>query len=202
MLFLTEKMPKLIFCTHNIHKIKEIRSLMPQGYAILSLKDIDVTDSVDEVGETFHENAFLKVGIGAREEFINAFAEDSGLCVEALHGAPGVHSARYAGEGATDAMNRALLLKNMEHVTNRNAYFITVICLKQHLGQLAYFEGRINGTIALEERGKSGFGYDSLFIPEGQERTFAEMQPDEKSAISHRNIALQKMLRFLKSLKN
>ncbi|HNU47277.1 MAG TPA: RdgB/HAM1 family non-canonical purine NTP pyrophosphatase [Bacteroidia bacterium] len=193
-------MTELIFCSNNKHKLQEIRKMLPSGYILQSLSEAGIKSSVDETGVTFYENAFLKADAVYLHTKKNCFADDSGLCVTALGDAPGVFSARYAGHEATDADNRNKLLADLEGIKQRNAYFIAVICLIWE-GEAYYFEGRIDGNITNVEHGKSGFGYDPVFIPNGYDVTFAEMTEDEKNKISHRQIAVGKMITFLRNLK-
>lgn len=195
--FDVKKMRELLFCSNNIHKTEEIRKMLPSGYRISSLKEEGIFTDIPETGETFEENALIKVRAVKSDNHSGCFADDSGLCVEYLDDAPGVHSARYAGEHATDADNRSKLLNELKGINNRNAYFITVICLLMD-ASVQYFEGRIYGRITTEERGIGGFGYDRIFIPDNYDKTFAEMTSDEKNKISHRYLALQKMMQFLK----
>lgn len=186
----------LIMATHNAHKFKEAKKLFPPSIELKSLADIGLNDPIPETGNTFDYNAFLKAKFVAQKLNVNCFADDSGLVVEALGGQPGIHSARYAGEGATDEENLQLLLANMEQQENRKAYFITVICLiwKE---TIYYFEGKINGKLLNSPKGSDGFGYDPIFIPEGGDKTFAEMTDAAKNKISHRAIAMKKLQEFL-----
>ncbi|HMR47279.1 MAG TPA: RdgB/HAM1 family non-canonical purine NTP pyrophosphatase [Bacteroidia bacterium] len=193
-------MNELIFCSNNNHKLQEIRKMLPFGYVLHSLSEAEIESDIDETGTTFQENAFLKASAVALLTKKNCFADDSGLCVTALNDAPGIYSARYAGKNATDAENRRKLLADLSGIMDRKAFFVTVICLIFE-GKAHYFEGRIYGSITLAERGGSGFGYDPVFMPDGYNRTFAEMTADEKNKISHRQIALGKMITFLNNLK-
>ena len=187
----------ILFATSNKNKIKEIQSLLPSFIKLLSLEDIELNEDIPETSSTIEGNALQKTDYIVQYFGIDCFADDTGLEVEVLNGSPGVHSARYAGEGRDDQDNRNLLLKNLEGVSNRSARFKTVISLyfkkKQYL-----FEGIVNGSIATEESGEMGFGYDSIFIPENETRTFAEMTLTEKNAISHRAIAFSKMVSFFR----
>lgn len=188
-------MKELVFATNNNHKLEEIRSMLRGRIAIKSLADIHCDDDIPETGTTFHENASQKSHYIAEHFGMNCFGDDSGLSVETLHGEPGVYSARYAGVRDMD-INMALLLKNLKGKSNRKASFCTVISLLLD-GKEYFFEGRISGTIIDEKRGERGFGYDPLFVPVGYDKTFAEMKAEEKNAISHRAIAVQKLARFL-----
>lgn len=193
-------MNELIFCSNNNHKLQEIRKMLPFGYIFHTLSEAGIESDIDETGTTFQENAFLKASAVALLTKKNCFADDSGLCVTALNDAPGIYSARYAGKNATDAENRRKLLADLSGIKDRKACFVTVICLICG-GKANYFEGRIYGNITHTERGSSGFGYDPVFMPDGYNRTFAEMTADEKNKISHRQIALGKMITFLSNLK-
>lgn len=190
---------QLIFATHNKNKVKEVNSLMPATINLLSLDDVNFTGEIEETEDTIEGNALLKARTVYERTGMNCFADDSGLLVDALNGAPGVYSARYAGEQKNDADNIEKLLKELSHETRRKAHFKTVMAVvinnEQHL-----FEGIITGTIIHEKRGTKGFGYDPVFMPDGYTKTFAEMSLEEKSAISHRAIALNKVIAFLRTL--
>jgi XTP/dITP diphosphohydrolase len=189
---------KLLFATNNTNKALEIQELLGNLYQILSLQDINCTDEVPEDQETIIGNAQQKAHYIYEKFAINVFADDTGLEIEALDNAPGVYSARFAGpqRNSEDNINKVLeLLKDKD---NRNAQFKTVICLIFN-GIEYLFEGIVKGTIIYEKRGTQGFGYDSIFVPIGHEKTFAEMSIKEKSFISHRGIAVKKMLDFLKT---
>lgn len=189
-------MKKIVFASTNAGKIAEIKALMPDGIELISQTESGFDGEVEETGKTFEENAELK----ARAVFdacgLPCFADDSGLEVKALKGKPGVKSARYAGEPSDTARNNALLLDNMKGIKDRRASFTTVICLVT-VNRTLYFTGSISGVIAETPSGINGFGYDPLFIPDGHTKTFAEMDSEEKNAISHRKQALKKMLPFL-----
>ena len=191
---------KLVFASNNANKIKEIQQLIPASIEIVSLQDIGCPEDIPETADTIEGNAILKANYVTQKYGLNCFADDSGLEVEALNGAPGVYSARYAGEPADTAKNNALLLENLKDKTNRKARFVTVICLRMP-HKTFYFEGFIEGEIALAPRGSNGFGYDPLFIPKGSDKTFAEMDAATKNSMSHRHNALVKMLPFLDSLR-
>lgn len=190
---------KLVFASNNKNKIKEIKLLIPSHYQILSLEDIGCTEEIPETANTIEGNAILKANYVTKKFGYDCFADDSGLEVDALNGEPGVFSARYAGEPKNDLNNTHKLLKNLETVTNRKANFKTVICLnlnnKQHL-----FTGIIVGKISFEPVGEMGFGYDPVFIPDGFTETFAQMNIEKKSKMSHRGKAVSKMIDFLKNL--
>ncbi|HCC95560.1 MAG TPA: non-canonical purine NTP pyrophosphatase, RdgB/HAM1 family [Flavobacteriaceae bacterium] len=189
---------ELIFATHNNNKVKEVTKMLPSYLSMKSLTDINFFDEIEETGTTFEENAQLKAKTIFDKTGKNIFADDSGLVIEALDGAPGVYSARYAGTGK-DEDNIAKALKELEVKTNRKAYFISIFCLILD-GKEYFFEGRVNGTIATEIMGDNGFGYDPIFIPDGFSKSFAQMSPEEKNAISHRGKAVEKLNDFLTNL--
>jgi XTP/dITP diphosphohydrolase len=191
---------KIVFASSNRHKIEEIKALLPEGFELLSSAEAGFTEEVEETGKTFEENAALKADALFDACGLVCFSDDSGLEVEALKKAPGVRSARYAGEPADTAKNNALLLENLKDKTNRKARFVTVICLRMP-HKTFFFEGFVEGEIALEPRGTNGFGYDPLFVPIGSDKTFAEMDAETKNAMSHRHNALVKMLPFLEYLR-
>ncbi|MBS1647764.1 MAG: non-canonical purine NTP diphosphatase [Bacteroidetes bacterium] len=185
----------LLFATHNAHKVQEIKMLLPKNVNLVSLHDLQYTQDIAETAHTLKENALLKAQHVHKKFNLNCLADDSGLEVEALNGAPGVHSARYAGLQKNDADNNAKLLRELQDKNNRNACFKTVLALifesKEYL-----FEGTIQGTILHEKRGEQGFGYDPLFMPLGHDKTFAEMSAFEKNSISHRALAVKKLVLF------
>ncbi len=188
-------MKKLYVATHNKHKIREIGEIM-SDYEIVP----DNPTDAEETADSFEGNALIKVrAIAARHKGAWCLADDSGLCVEALGGAPGVHSARYAGEPCDTAANNALLMKNLEGVTNRRAAFVSAVALIDPMGNEHVVVGKCPGTIALEASGKGGFGYDPLFIPEGYDKTYADLTEDEKNAISHRGRALEAARQVLRA---
>ena len=189
---------ELIFATHNNNKVKEVTKMLPSYLSMKSLTAIDFFEEIEETGETFEENASLKAKTIFNKTGKNVFADDSGLVIEALDGAPGVYSARYAGTGK-DEDNIAKALKELDGKTNRKAYFISIFCLILN-GKEYFFEGRVNGTIATEIMGNNGFGYDPIFIPDGFSKSFAQMTPEEKNAISHRGKAIGKLNNFLTNL--
>lgn len=189
---------ELIFATHNNNKVKEVTKILPSYLTMKSLTDINFFDEIEETGETFEENALLKAKTIFDKTGKNIFADDSGLVIEALDGAPGVYSSRYAGTGK-DEDNIAKALKELEEKTNRKAYFISIFCLILN-GKEYFFEGRVNGTIATEIMGDNGFGYDPIFIPDGFSKSFAQMTAEEKNAISHRGKAVEKLNDFLTNL--
>jgi len=188
-------MKKLVFATHNQHKTEEIRSALKNQYEVLNLEDIKCFTDIAETGTTFQENALLKTTYVVENFHLDCFADDSGLEIEALHNEPGIYSARYAGTRDND-QNIALVLKKLQNIENRKARFKTVISLIQQ-GENYFFEGVVSGTIRKTLSGAGGFGYDPIFQPDGYSVTFAEMSMEEKNKISHRAIALQKMIAFL-----
>jgi XTP/dITP diphosphohydrolase len=191
------KLPmKLLFASSNQHKITEIKLLLPAGIELLSLADIDFHDEIPETAETIEGNAILKAEYLTNKLNIPCFADDTGLVIPSLNGEPGVYSARYAGEQRNADDNMNLVLSKLESQTDRSAYFLTVIALQLN-GKTHLFEGRVEGRIISEKRGSNGFGYDPIFEPENQGRTFAEMNSDEKNSLSHRARALEKMIAFL-----
>jgi len=190
---------KLVFTTNNVHKLEEISSILGEKVELLSLKDINCHVDIPETADTLEGNAMLKAEYIFENYGLDCFADDTGLEVEALNGAPGVYSARYAGgEGYNAEANMQKLLQDIQGVQNRKAQFRTTICLildgKKHL-----FEGVVKGEIIKEKRGGSGFGYDPIFVPEGYSKTFAEMGNETKNKISHRALAVEKLCRFLKT---
>lgn len=186
---------KFIMATNNAHKVIELsRILLPLGIEVVSAKDAGITlDDVEETGATFAENAFLKANSAYKKTGMPVVADDSGLCVDALDGRPGVYSARYGGEGATDSEKNAKLLDELRNVddANRNAHFTSAICCILEDGTRIDVEGICNGKIAFEPHGNGGFGYDPIFICGN--KCYAELSGEEKDAISHRGIALRKL---------
>lgn len=191
-------MNTLVVATNNKGKLKEIRQLLPWDIALQSMQDIGFTDEIDEPYDTFAENAAIKARTVQEFSGMNTLADDSGLCVHALNGAPGVKSARYAGMPADDHRNLQQLLEDMKGQTDRRAYYQAVICLVWE-GEVHYFEGFCHGTITEEPRGKKGFGYDPVFIPDGYDKTFAELPTEIKNKLSHRGEAMRKLVAFLES---
>ena len=191
-------MKGLIFATNNTHKLGEVQALLKDAFTLQTLREVGITEDIPETAETLEGNALQKARYVYERTGADCFADDTGLEVEALGGAPGVRSARYAGEGHDFAANNALLLKNLEGKDNRSARFRTVIALILD-GKEYLFEGKVEGTIIDHLTGTEGFGYDPMFVPEGDTHTFAEMSADEKNAISHRGRAVQKLVEFLKT---
>jgi XTP/dITP diphosphohydrolase len=189
-------MDTLVFATGNPHKISEVEALLGEQYEIKSLKDIGCEEDIPETSPTIEGNALQKARYVVEHYGFDCFSEDTGLEVTALNGEPGVYSARYAGAGKDPEANIDLLLKKLEGTENREARFRTVIALIQN-GEEHTFEGIVKGRITRNRQGKGGFGYDPVFIPEGYERSFAEMSRSEKNAVSHRGRAIRKFLAFL-----
>lgn len=191
---------ELVFATNNKHKAEEIQSILGNQFKILTLTDIGCTVDIPETGNSFEENATLKSSYVAEHYRLDCFADDSGLEIEALNNEPGIYSARYSGI-KDDQINLELVLQKMEGLTNRKARFKTVISLMKN-GKNILFEGVINGTIRQVPAGDHGFGYDPVFEPLGYTVTFAQMSMSEKNRISHRAIAMQKLIAFLKGQAN
>ena len=190
---------KLVFATNNAHKLEEVAAILGDQVELLSLNDIGCQADIPETAETLEGNALLKSSYIYKNYHLDCFADDTGLEVEALNGAPGVYSARYAGGEGHDAQaNMFKLLHELEGKENRKAQFRTAISLILD-GKEYLFEGVIKGEIIKEKRGDSGFGYDPVFMPEGYDRTFAELGNDIKNQISHRALAVQKLCEFLQS---
>ena len=187
---------QLVFASNNKNKIKEIQLLVPSTIQILSLDDIGCTEDIAETADTIEGNAMLKANYVTEKYGYDCFADDSGLEVEALNGEPGVFSARYAGEPKNDENNIDKLLDNLKGIKNKTANFKTVICLNNK-GEQHLFTGIINGRIIEERIGTNGFGYDPIFVADGYQKTFAELALEEKSNISHRGIAVKKLIHFL-----
>lgn len=208
---------KIVFATNNLHKLQEVRQILGDSFEVLSLKDIGCDVDIPETGQTLEENALQKARYVYDNYHIDCFADDTGLEVEALNGAPGVYSARYAAmepTGSTDSpkshnseANMARLLRELSDKDNRKARFRTVIALIQKkdvcpcgctsIKQEHLFEGIVNGEITTERSGVEGFGYDPIFRPEGYDQTFAEMNAEQKNSISHRGRATAKLAEYL-----
>lgn len=187
---------KLVFATNNAHKLEEIKAILGEQVEILSLKDIGCDTDIPETADTLEGNASLKARYIYEHYGMDCFADDTGLEVEALDGAPGVYSARYAGEGHDSEANMQKLLVNLKEITDRKAQFRTVISLIEQ-GEEHQFEGIVKGCILEEKRGDSGFGYDPIFQPEGYDRSFAELGNDIKNRISHRARAVALLCNYL-----
>lgn len=199
---------KIVFATNNQHKLQEIREILGDSYEIVSLKEIGCDVDIPETGDTLEENALQKAQYVYDHYHISCFADDTGLEVEALNGAPGVHSARYAeGTDHDSEANMTKLLSQLHDQTNRKARFRTVICLIEKkdvcpcgctsVKQVHHFEGVVNGSIATEKKGTEGFGYDPVFIPEGYDKSFAELGENVKNGISHRARAVRRLVEYL-----
>ncbi len=192
-------MKKIIFATNNLHKLSEVRALLGGAFEVVSLKELGFEEDIPETGTTLAENASQKSYYIYERYGLDCFADDTGLEVDALDGAPGVYSARYAGEHASYEENVTKLLQELKSKTNRTARFKTVVSLILN-GEEFQFEGRVEGRILTQRSGSSGFGYDPVFQPEGYSESFAEMPSDLKNRISHRGRAMQKLFVFLKNL--
>ena len=180
---------KIVFATNNQHKLSEVKAVAGDKFEIVTLREVGITEDIPETGATLDENASQKARYVYERTGLDCFADDTGLEVEALNGAPGVRSARYATDGHDFAANNRKLLSELEGQENRRARFRTVISLIRG-GVEQQVEGIVTGTIATQEAGCGGFGYDPLFIPDGHDITFAEMSADEKNSISHRGRAV------------
>jgi XTP/dITP diphosphohydrolase len=188
--------PILYLATQNKHKVEEISALLKDHFTVRDLSTLAITEEIPETGATLEENSLQKARYIAEKFHISCLADDSGLEVEALAGAPGVYSARYAGEPKNDQANLELLVKNLVGIAHRRARFVTVLTYF-HAGVYHSFEGEIQGEIVEAPRGNQGFGYDPIFQPENEDRTFAEMTLAEKNQIAHRARALEKFKKFL-----
>ena len=191
------ELPTLVFATNNQHKIDEAQDIVKGKLKLISLKEAGVDIDVDETETTFRGNAWLKAQAVWELTGLPCVADDSGLCVEALGGEPGVYSSRYAGEAGNHTKNNEKLLKEMDGKSDRRAFFTTVLCLVGLDDTPIYIEGRVNGVILREIQGQDGFGYDPLFCPDGDNRSFAEMSAAEKNAMSHRGRAFQSLMEYL-----
>lgn len=187
---------RFVFATNNLNKLEEVREILGSRIEVLSMKDIDCTADIAETADTLEGNALIKARYIYDRYGLNCFADDTGLEVEALDGAPGVYSARYAGEGHDSKANMKKLLKNLEGKENRNAQFHTIFALIID-GREYKFEGIVKGKITESPEGEGGFGYDPIFQPEGYDQTFAELGHEIKNRISHRAIAVGKLCEFL-----
>ena len=192
--------PEIVMATNNPHKLEEARAILKDTVKVLSLSDIGCHDDIPETADTLEGNALIKARWVKEKYGYDCFADDTGLMVDALKGAPGVYSARFAGEHCSPADNIVLLLDKLAGIKERTARFATVVALIFE-GKEYLFEGEIKGKIAKENSGNSGFGYDPIFIPEGYEISFAEMSADTKNSISHRGRAMKKLADFLNDRK-
>lgn len=189
---------KIVFATNNAHKLREVSQTIGEAFTLVTPRECGITEDIPENEATLEGNALAKARYIRSRTGLDCFADDTGLEVEALGGAPGVHSARYATDGHDDAANKRLLLERLAGRENRRARFRTAIALIDDAGE-HLFEGVVEGRIAREEHGADGFGYDPLFVPDGCGRTFAEMSADEKNAISHRGRAVRRLAEYLQN---
>lgn len=189
---------KIVFATNNSHKLQEVSQILGPAFELVTPRDCGITEDIPEEQPTLEGNALQKARYIHERTGMDCFADDTGLEVAALGGAPGVRSARYATEGHDPEANMSLLLENLEGVTDRSARFRTVIALILD-GEEYLFEGEVKGRIAVSRSGAEGFGYDPIFVPEGYGVTFAEMRAEEKNAISHRGRAVSKLAGFLEA---
>ena len=189
-------MNKLVLATNNAHKLTEVRAILEPEFTIISLSDLNCTDDIPETADTLQGNAILKATYIHEKFGLDCFADDTGLEIDALGGEPGVYSARYAGEENNSKNNMNKVLTLLGNNSNRKASFRTVIALILN-GNTFLFDGRIDGDISLSPSGESGFGYDPIFVPEGYDKSFAQLSADEKNKISHRALAVNKLIDFL-----
>ncbi len=195
--FMKNQLAEIVFATNNLHKLEEARALAAGKMKILSLSDINCHDDIPETADTLEGNALIKARWVKEKYGYDCFADDTGLMVDALDGAPGVYSARFAGPQCNANDNIALLLEKLKEVADRKARFVTVIALVKD-GEEHLFTGKVEGTIATEPHGTEGFGYDPVFIAEESGLPFAEMSQQDKNAISHRGRAMRQLIDFLK----
>lgn len=189
---------KVCFATHNINKLREVSQMLGSQFELVGLTDIGCVQEIPETGSSLEENSRIKAQYVKDRYQISCFADDTGLEVDALNGAPGVYSARYAGEPSDSEKNMDHLLKNMTNIDHRLARFRTVITFLKE-DQEIQFEGIVNGVITRGRSGSKGFGYDPIFVPEGHQVTFAEMSANDKNAISHRGRAVRKLVDYMQS---
>ncbi|MDN3618875.1 non-canonical purine NTP diphosphatase [Polaribacter undariae] len=187
---------KLVFATNNLNKLSEVQEMLPDSIQLLSLRDINCFDEIEETETTLEGNAKLKADYITKKFGYNCFADDTGLEVESLDGKPGVYSARFAGEPSNSENNMQKLLVDLKPAENRKAQFRTAVALNLN-DENFLFEGICKGDILEKKHGEKGFGYDPIFKPKGFEKSFAEMTSEEKNTISHRGIAIQKLVKFL-----
>jgi len=198
-------MKQIVFATNNEHKLNEVRAILGDQFEVLSLKDIGFEGDIPETGRTLEENAAQKAHYIYNRYHMDVFADDTGLEVEALGGAPGIYSARYAGEGHDSEANMQKLLGELKDNDNRRAQFVTAIAIIEKLHNLdcvwslKFFVGIVKGEITREKSGTEGFGYDPIFRPDGYDKTFAELGEEVKNQISHRSIATQKLAEYLRA---
>ena len=191
---------KIVFATNNLNKLTEVQKMLPESIQLLTLKDINCFDDIDETETTLEGNAKLKANYITEYFGFSCFADDTGLEVDSLNGEPGVYSARYAGHENDSEKNMQKLLSELKNTSNRKAQFRTAVVLNLNNEQFV-FEGICKGTILTEKSGEKGFGYDPIFKPEGHTSSFAEMSSEEKNAFSHRGIAIRKLVEFLTNYK-
>jgi len=191
----------LVFATNNSHKLFEINQALKNRIRVVGLKDIGCDEDIPETAETLEDNAIQKAKYASEKYHCNCFADDTGLEIDGLQGRPGVYSARYAGGEKSFENNMNKVLHEMQGMENREARFRCVIALMMG-GELNLFEGVVNGSITAEKHGLQGFGYDPIFVPKGYDRTFAEMDIEEKNRISHRRLAVEKLIAFLSEKKS
>lgn len=196
---LKESTMQLVFATNNKHKLEEIRNAVGSNFEILSLADIGFSGDIPETGETLTENSLQKSKFIHDRYKVNCMADDTGLEIEALDGRPGVYSARYAGPECSPEDNMNKILEELTGIQNRKAKFSTVISLILN-DKVYYFEGHVNGVILTEKQGEKGFGYDPVFLPDGFDKTFAQMDMQLKNSISHRGLATKELIEFLKKI--
>ncbi len=192
-------MKEIVFATNNEHKLSEVASMLGNSYKVLGLKDIGCDEEIPETADTLEGNALIKAKYVYEKYGKNCFSDDTGLEVEALDNAPGVYSARYAGVDKDAEANMTKLLSELNGKSNRIAQFRTAVALIID-GEEMLFEGKVEGKIIEEKRGGKGFGYDPIFIPDGYEKTFAELPSEVKNSISHRGRAVQKLIKYLESI--
>ena len=187
---------RLVFATQNNGKFDEVKKMMPTNVSLLNLNDLSFNGDIEETGKTLKQNAKIKSDLIFKNFRINCFADDTGLEIDSLNGKPGVYSARFAGENCNSQDNIEKVWKLLTVYKNTNARFKTVFSLNLN-GQTFFFEGKIDGKVIFERRGQNGFGYDSIFVPNGYTKTFAEIDLVEKNKISHRSGALKRLIMFL-----
>ena len=189
-------MKKLIFATNNAHKLEEVRAMLQPQYSIISLDEIGCHDDIPETADTLEGNALIKAKYIFDKYGLDCFADDTGLEIDALNGEPGVYSARYAGEACIPEDNIKKVLQLLGDNADRNARFRTSIALILE-GKIHYFEGKVEGYIESSPKGEQGFGYDPIFTPQGYDKSFAQLSAGEKNEISHRGLAIKKLVEFL-----
>lgn len=191
-------MTEIVFASTNEHKLYEIKAMLPENIRVIGMNEAGVFDDIPETGSTLRENALLKAQYIQKRGFKRVLADDTGLEIHALGGAPGVYSARYAGQRADSRRNIEKVLAEMTNIKDRQARFVTVLCYVNG-DKTVFFDGEVRGRIALQPIGRYGFGYDPIFIPEGSDQTFAQMSAGQKNLMSHRKRALDKFLQFIKN---